>query len=170
MTISPGLKQVTPENWLALDPAWGGVYMPHEEGDGSVEWIRYVMAVTLDSSVPDEVQILFRTAQGAITYGLLFYPLMTLGCDQLLRSVEAAARAKCVQMNAPAQRSFSDAIAWLVKHNIIEDAAKLRWQSVRLLRNEASHPRLQQLFNVAMMKGQLELCVDCINSIFPGEE
>lgn len=168
MTGSSGIKRVTPDNWLRIDPAWSGIYMPHESGDGSAEWVEYVMNVTMNASVPEHVRTLFATAQGAITYSLLFYPLMAMGCDQIMRIIETAARAKCTLMGAPSLRKFSRVIEWLTENQVIvgKEAAE-RWRLIRELRNDASHPRFQSLYNVAMMKDHLIIGSMAINELFP---
>lgn len=167
MTGSPGIKYVTPDNWLQVDPAWGGVYMPHETGDGSAEWIEFVMEVKLNGSAPEHVRMLFTTAQSAMAYSLLFYPLMALGCDQIMRVVETAARAKSQHMGAPSMRKFSKVIEWLVSNNVIVGDAIARWGIIRELRNYASHPGFQNIYNVAMMKDHLVIGATAINELFP---
>lgn len=167
MAGSSGIKCVTPVNWLRLDPAWAGIYMPHEGGDGSAEWVEFVMEITLSSSVPEHVRTLFVTAQGAIAYSLLFYPLMALGCDQIMRIVETAARAKSNQLGAPSMRKFSKVIDWLVKNSVIVGGSIERWNIIRELRNDASHPQFQSVYSVAMMKDQLVIGATAINELFP---
>jgi hypothetical protein len=167
MAGSSGIKCVNPNNWLRVDPAWEGIYMPRESGDGSAEWVEFVMENTLNLSVPEHVRTLFVTAQGAMAYSLLFYPLMALGCDQIMRIVETAARAKSTLMGAPSMRKFSKVIEWLVDNKVIVGDAIERWKIIRELRNDASHPRFQSMYSVGMMKDHLVIGATAINELFP---
>jgi hypothetical protein len=164
-----GIKQVTPHNWLEIDPAWTGIHMPSSsEGPGSA-WAEYVMQTKLNRSVPNDVATLFSVAQSMIVYGLFFYPLMTQGCDQILRVLETAVRAKCTQLNAPpgSTKAFVNAITWLLKQGTISPQAESQWQAARMLRNDVSHPSFQHIYSVGMMREQLELGAMLINDLFP---
>jgi hypothetical protein len=44
----------------------------------------------------------------------MFYPLLTIGTEQIFRALEAAVTNKCVAMNAPRKKkTFIDKIEWL---------------------------------------------------------
>lgn len=164
-----GIKQVTPSNWLEIDPAWTGIHMPSSTDGQGAAWAQYVMQTKLNVAVPADVRTLFSAAQGMIVYSLFFYPLMTLGCDQILRVIETALRAKCVELNAPSTstKTYMNAISWLVKHGVISVDTEMRWQAARMLRNDVSHPSFQHIYSVGMMREQLELGAELINHLFP---
>jgi hypothetical protein len=50
--------------------------------------------------VPLNIRKLFETARGNLIYSLMFYPLLTLGAEQLFRVLETSASAKCKEVNA----------------------------------------------------------------------
>ncbi|TAL03302.1 MAG: hypothetical protein EPO08_04480 [Rhodospirillaceae bacterium] len=77
-------KHVTPANWLNGDPAWTGFAMTTEA------WLNGLTDVSLKLSVPLSVRRLFEVARGTMAYSLMFYPLMTVGAEQLFRVVETA--------------------------------------------------------------------------------
>jgi hypothetical protein len=164
-----GIKQVTAENWLEIDPAWAGIHMPSSSDGPGAAWARYVLQTKLNRMVPDHVKTLFSVAQGMIVYGLFFYPLMTQGCDQILRMIETAVRAKCAQLDAPpsSTKTYMNALTWLAKQGVISPDAEKRWQAARMLRNDVSHPNFQHIYSVGMMREQLELGAMLINDLFP---
>lgn len=164
-----GIKQVTPENWLEIDPAWTGIHMPSSSDGPGAAWAEYVMQTKLTRAVPEHVATLFSVAQGMIVYGLFFYPLMTQGCDQILRVIETAVRAKCAQLDATPSgtKTYMNAVTWLVKRGVIPQDAENRWHAARMLRNDVSHPSFQHIYSVGMMREQLELGAMLINDLFP---
>ncbi|SKC66167.1 hypothetical protein SAMN05445504_0506 [Burkholderia sp. CF099] len=163
-----GIKQVTPDNWLEIDPAWTGVHMPSSNDGPGEAWARYVMQTKLSRTVPTDIAALFSVAQGMIVYGLFFYPLMTQGCDQILRVIEAAVRVKCVQLDAPPAptKTYVNALTWLLKQGVISPEAEKQWHAARMLRNEVSHPSFQHIYSVGMMREQLEIGAMLINDLF----
>src|ERR1035437_5846580 len=89
-----GFKRLSLENWLTVDPVWDAF----DKSEPS-EWVRDLLKVNLDPVVPLAIQKLFETARGTLVYGLMFYPLLTIGTEQLFRVLEAAATNKCMAMN-----------------------------------------------------------------------
>ena len=78
MSENSGFKCLNPNNWL--QPDFGPVLWPDPEGaPPGTGWLIDVLGPQLSASVPSEVLKLFEVARGAIVYGYLFYPLMTLG-------------------------------------------------------------------------------------------
>ena len=115
MTAEFGFKRLSLENWQAIDPVWGLAFGELEPS----EWVRDVLKYDLNPVVPLAVRRLFETARGTLVYGLMFYPLLTIGTEQLSRVKEAAVINKCRAMNAPKIRRFQDTIKWLLKNNAI---------------------------------------------------
>src|SRR4051794_1449941 len=101
-----GIKTITGENWLKPDPT-STIFAQISASDESVssisgdDWVKLFLGPSLAVSVPNEVRKLFEVARGALVYGYFFYPLYTLGGEQLLRVVECAASVKCDSLGAP---------------------------------------------------------------------
>jgi len=151
-----GFKKLTAENWLHPDP----VLAPFASlplTDGTVrqitpeEWVRRITSRELSPAVPQDIQALFEVAKGAMTYGSLFYPLFTLGTEQLYRVLETAVRQKCQRMQAPKSKStYQKQVDWLMDQAVLDRQDEIRWQGARGLRNLASHPEQQTI----IMPGQ----------------
>ena len=86
------------ENWLTVDPVWDAFGKSEPS-----EWVHDLLKVNLDPVVPLAIRKLFETARGTLVYGRMFYPLLTIGTEQVFRVLEAAATNKCMAMNAPAE-------------------------------------------------------------------
>jgi hypothetical protein len=115
-----GYKRLTLENWLTVDPSWSGVSMSSSRLDPSEAWVYDLIQTALDPVVPIPIRKLFEIARGTLVYSLMFYPLLTLGTEQMLRVFDAAVSAKCKAMNAPSKvQRFADKIKWLGERAII---------------------------------------------------
>jgi hypothetical protein len=158
-----GFKRLTPENWLQIDPiiemlGWS------EFGE---DWLALTMKPRLSERVPSAIYKLYEAARAAMCYGFYFYPLHTLATEQLLRVAEAAATERCTQLNAPASvRTFNDKIGFLetTLSPALFDAA--RWHGLRRLRNEASHPRQQNILSPGMAIPAVEGLALLLNQLF----
>ena len=167
-----GFKEITASNWLEQDPVLKG-FVRIDPNLGPVElsgddWAAAFLEPSLDPVVLDEIQGLFEVARGAMIYGNFFYPLFTLGAEQLYRVAEAAVKQKCTQMGEVSLRSFYNRINWLHEKSVILSADVPRWHAVRKLRNYASHPNWQQIMAPGNALGTLETLSDLINHIFDG--
>ena len=95
-----------------------------------------LLKVNLDPVVPLAIRKLFETARGTLVYSLMFYPLLTIGTEQLFRVLEAAATNKFMAMNAPTKiKKLSDKIKWLLENHTIAQEQYVRWDATRQLRN-----------------------------------
>src|SRR5271166_2662648 len=113
------------------------------------------------------VQRQFEVGRGALVYGFLFYPLLTLGTDQLFRVLEAGVNAKCEALHAPAnRRSFLQKLTWLVETGNIPESERKRWDTARLLRNHSTHARDQNIYDPTLALDALRLTVELINALF----
>jgi hypothetical protein len=157
-----GFKRLSLENWLTVDPVWDAF----EKSDPS-EWVHDLLKVNLDPVVPLAIRKLFETARGTLVYGLMFYPLLTIGTEQLFRVLEAAATNKCMAMNAPAKiQKFSHKIKWLSENHTIAQDQYIRWDSTRHLRNQVSHLQDQNIFDPNIAIDQLYIAIELINQLF----
>jgi hypothetical protein len=163
-----GFKRLTPENWLYVDGAWAPFVMPDSDPDPSKAWLKDALSARLPSSTPLEIVRLFEVARGAFVYGLMFYPLIALGIEQLTRVVEAAVVAKCSALGAPVgARKFATGIDWLISRGLLAASDKQLWWAAIQLRNEASHPRDQSLFPPGWVFTHIDTTVAMISRLFP---
>ncbi|HEY1215050.1 MAG TPA: DUF4145 domain-containing protein [Bryobacteraceae bacterium] len=85
----------------------------------------------------------------------------------MFRVFEAAVRTKCEALNAPTKvYSFAAKIDWLAGCGVISSGDVDRWSAIRQLRNEASHPKDQNILppNEALII--VDIAIDLINSLF----
>lgn len=131
------------------------------------DWARAFLAVELKDHVPERIRDLFAVARGALLYGWFFYPLFFLGEQQLYRVVEAAAKARYLELDGPRHRpSFEHAIDWLIEREVIPSGDHERWDAVRELRNAASHPERQEIMPPGAVLGGLKATAHNINRLF----
>lgn len=171
MTLSTAganhLKQITPENWLSIDPTWAGTVLFSDCDDPPQGWVCSVLEVELDAKVPEDVRTLFGTARGALIYGLMYYPLLTLGEEQLLRVLESALTSRSTAMGAPSTvTTFAKKIQWLIFNAVIKPEEQGRWHAIRQLRNSSSHPIRQQISTPGQALSMLCITAELINSLF----
>ena len=110
------------------------------------EWAELILAIEPGPAVPENVRDLFEVAQGTLCYGCFFYPLYTLGNEQLYRVLEAALTHKCVELGLGRfSDRFSDEIAALFENGHLNSRRVRQWRAVRKLRNIGSHANRQSL-------------------------
>lgn len=165
-------KTLTPENWRATDPLLG-VFV-QVEPDGTVtpmagdDWTRYLLAVQLAASVPENVRALFDVARGAILYGSLFYPLFALGLEGIYRAADAATVKACEVRKLPKKtKTFEDRLGALRAAGALTDVEHDRWTSLRHLRNEASHPERPTILPPGQVLTLLRQIAADISALFP---
>lgn len=165
-----GFKQLSVENWLIPDSMtqiFGTM-----SSDGSTreisgeEWLQDLLQPQLEDTVPLEVQKLFEVARGTMAYGYFFYPIYTLGIEQLFRVIEAAVAFKCKAMGAPPRQNYEKNIDWLIRKGVIPQEEFLRWEGIRGLRNIASHPKMQSIWTPVEALRYIESAANRINFIF----
>jgi len=70
-------------------------------------------------------------------------------------------------MNAPPKiNTFEKKVKWLAENGAITAEQQVRWKGVRIMRNEASHPKDQSIFSPCMALKILDKTVDLINPLF----
>ena len=120
-------------------------------------------------TVPSELVELFEVARGALCYGFFFYPLYTLGSEQLYRVLEAAVASKCEREKAPARlRSFRDRIDWLRDEGKIDQETNDRLHAARELRNISSHADRQSIYDQTAAIRGVGIAAKLINQLFDG--
>jgi hypothetical protein len=130
--------------------------------------VEDLQSPALSVATPEDVQRLLETARGAMCYGYFFYPLFTLAAQQLFRVVEAAVAAKCAAM-APGKKlkTFDQGISFLETQGVVTAADATRLHLLRRLRNEASHPRRQDVFTPGMALDAVSVTAQFVNKLFP---
>jgi hypothetical protein len=97
----------------------------------------------------------------------MFYPLLTLGAEQLFRVVEAAISLKCTQAPSPTNlKTFHKKIDWLAAQRAISPDQQDKLHEIRKLRNLVSHPVEQNLYSVGMALTVLDLVASIVNELF----
>lgn len=128
------------------------------------------LAVELGGHVPEEVRDLFAVARGTMLYGEFFYPLFTLGDEQMHRVADAAAQHRYLQLGGEVTGghvpSFHRRIAWLIERGAIPENEWQRWDAYRELRNIASHSDFQQLHTPADALQTCQLVAASVDALF----
>src|SRR5438270_7929814 len=91
----------------------------------------------------EPVQRLFAVARSTLPYGHYFYPLYTLGAEQLYRVADSAALHRYRDLGGPKSKrgrdpAFATRIDWLRERGAIAAEYIARWDGFRELRNIAS--------------------------------
>lgn len=164
-------KQMTPENWLNSDDTRSGIAV--FTADGSTfritdqDWAERFLEEDLSVAVPLEIRNLFEVARGTLCYGCFFYPLYTLGCQELFRVMDAATMRRCKELHAPQKVStFAKRLVWLREKGQISAEEEGRWHATRKLRNMSSHQERQSLYDPGDALGILRTASSLINALF----
>jgi hypothetical protein len=161
-----GFKRLGLENWLTSDPAWQAFAHPPFV-DPAAAWVRDVLKHDLAPPVPLAIRKLFEVARGTLLYGFMFYPLLALGTEQIFRVLEAAVISKCAALNAPAKaENYSSCLTWLADSGEIDRDQYERWAAFRQMRNIASHPRDQNIFDPNIALQMLRHGVAAVHELF----
>lgn len=143
-----GIKIITHENWMNPDPLMKNLITHQDSIMSAGDWAISILEPKLSETVPLEIHKLFEVARGAMLYGYFFYPLFTLAFEQLLRVAEAAISEKCRQITTnKIGNNFKDKVDYLNKNKFFSDEEYTKWQSLRDLRNIASHPNEQTILS-----------------------
>lgn len=157
-------KKITVDNWREPDEISSlFINIPLNE------WINIILEPNLIETVPTEIKKLFEVARSALVYGYFFYPLYTLGFEQLFRVAEAAVTLKCKTMEAPraiCKGRFQKKVKYLVEMQVIPNQKEEIWNAIRGLRNIASHPQDQSILAPGEAIGKLARIANEINSLF----
>lgn len=165
-----GCKLINCGNWNQVDRTF--VFTCSLGGE---DWVAVCSRPQLNSSVPEQIAALFEVARGSIIYSWFYYPLMTLGAEQLQRVLEAAARERLASLTRAdigidqprnSKAIFSEVIAELKGLGVITPEQFERWDITRTLRNLASHPKDQMILPPGTTLGALHTAAELINDLF----
>jgi hypothetical protein len=164
----PNFKTLTLESWRTADPI-GKLFVPPIDPSRGEEvadaWARAFLEPKLSERVPGAVRQLFHVAQGVMVYGYYFYPLYTVGSEQLYRVLEAALLHKCAELNAPTKlRGFGKMLEWLAANNCRINLEV--WNAVRHMRNSGSHPEIQSISTPGMALNDLDIALRLIEDLY----
>ena len=141
--------------------------MSSSQPSPSDAWVFDLAQKELAPAVPLNIRKLFEIARGTLVYSLMFYPLLTLGTEQVFRVFETALLMKCRDLGAPAKaKTFAEKIEWLTKSGVIRVHDKDRWTAIRHFRNEASHPKDQNIFPPSEALHIVDAAIELINALF----
>lgn len=167
------MKRLTMDNWLAVDPIIAsGIFVRIELADGTVaeltadDWTARLLEIHISSAVPDSVRDQVEIARGAMIYGSLFYPLFTLGLEQLFRVSEAAARAKAAQLDIRNDRTYYEVLADLRARNMLTDSDHDVWSHMRRFRNATTHAQDAMILAPGAAIGMFATVAAAINQLF----
>jgi hypothetical protein len=164
------MKELTIENWLERDDAINAFARLSSEGIRPLEaddLARRFLYARLSPLVPENVKLLFRTAQGALVYGYFFYPLFALGKEQLMRVAEAAIGEKFKSSGGPPEATrMKGRIDWLCANGHLGLEEGQWWDITRRLRNHASHLEFQSLKPPGETAGHLIRTAHAISCLF----
>jgi hypothetical protein len=167
-------KEVTPRNWAERDPINENFVMP-DKGDWrrmtGDDWAGLFLGVELGASAPEPVQNLFLVARNTLPYGHFFYPLYTLGSEQLYRVADAAALHRYRDLDGPKTKrgndpTFKTRIQWLREQGVIADEYAPQWEGFRELRNQTSHADMPSLFTPGNAYTMLRAVTECVSAIY----
>lgn len=172
----PGVKKITVQNWMKPDEASIIWRQMTAVAKTDAQWAEFFLEPTLCPEVPVEIAKLLEVARAAMMQAWFYYPLATLGMEQCYRLMETGVRLRCeaagiaTKVNAKNGKEFSTTfkqnIEALKSNNIISQAHELRWEAIRDLRNDASHPERRSIFDPGQAQGTLLLLVECLNEMF----
>lgn len=165
------IKTITPDNWNQPDLASSVFTITDQEtaqqryAVGS-DYVKSIQAPSLAGYVPKDIVTLFEVARGTMCYGYFFYPLFSLGNEQLFRVDEAAVSYVCKKSGIPEKLKYHEKLKQLRNRDFISDCDFPRWEASRKLRNAFSHPSNQSLIMPAMAVDNVKITAELINTLF----
>jgi len=166
-----GFKEIDRQNWLEPDEISKAFATLSSAGKiqsiSGLDWLNRIVEPKLLETVPADVQAIFEVARGALVYGYFFYPLYSLGAEQLLRAADAAVTHRYNALaDSKRKATFNDRIKRLVAENVIQQANVQSWDVIREWRNYSSHPEHQAINTPGINIRLLQMVTEKINSLF----
>ncbi len=176
-------KQLTEDNWFHEDPTIRA-FVKINPKPGSVafqpytkeDWVRRILAPKLLEIVPEDVKNLVEVARGAMLYGVFFYPLFTLGSEQLYRILETVIIRKSNELGFQVMKSkkgksiknsqFMQRVKYLKKLGVIDEKKEIGLEAAWNIRNTISHPKRQNIDMPGSAIGNLDRTINLINLLF----
>ncbi|MBR9901137.1 MAG: hypothetical protein GYB19_13915 [Rhodospirillales bacterium] len=165
-------KILTAENWNAMDERSSFIEFQNRF-DGSEYcltgsgWAERLLRYPLKASVPDEIVELQEVAIAVMCYGFNFYPLYTLGQEQITRVLEAAISHAYRALKGPSKKTrYVDRLDWVAAKLKFSDDRLKQWHASRAIRNSASHATKQSLFGSSDALNFVRISSILINELF----
>lgn len=169
----PLFKHLISKNWRAYDATASHIVRVENRKTEPIsgdDWAEFFLGPQLSSNVPSEVVELFEVARGVMCYGYFFYPLYTVGNEQLYRVLDAALAHRCDGLGAPNRfNTFSKRILWLSDQNVISNKRRIQWEATRQLRNSSSHAVRQSICDPTAAARSVDIAAELINELFDSE-
>lgn len=105
-------------------------------------WVTNFLSFELDTDLPSYLIEMFDRAQACIVYGCYYYPLLSLGSEELFRFQESALREAAKESGASKaiqSTSYVKLIDWAWRNGLLNECERDHWHAARTLRNSASH-------------------------------
>ncbi|HEY9745015.1 MAG TPA: hypothetical protein V6C99_02220 [Oculatellaceae cyanobacterium] len=165
-------KHLNPDNWLEQENVIKHIVHVYPDGQQEpvtqADWLKKFLAPRLPECVPIEIIELYEVARGCMLYGYFFYPLYTVGHNQLFLVLDAATAVKCeaLGMEKADKKKFVERINYLLRLGLIDEEEKHRWEAVRSLRNSIVHRTSQMLLSPNFALDGLYFVRDDLTKLF----
>jgi hypothetical protein len=163
-----GFKMIDESNLLEPDPLVGGMAMRENNVIRQMvpgDLMRPILAVTVEEPVPFEVRRSFFFARNAMCYGFWYYPLITMGSQQLLRVADYATEVAGKANGLMPHRNFRPRLDQLVAAGVIDPSHLQTWLFICRFRNKATHPEWQQVWGIPQTVQVVRMVADEIKAL-----
>lgn len=171
------MKTITKENWRDVDPVCEQMLsLSLEQGSAYPMfpelWLDMILKPQLSEHVPIELHSIFETARGCMAYGYFYYPLFSVGIEQLYKLIDAAISKKYDESGGPPHKDpkrfvgLERKIDWLHGNGLIKSEQQMTFHNTRLMRNELFHPRAQGIMPPSTASSSLGMASLWINELF----
>ncbi len=104
------MKIITKDNWRDVDPVCEQMLSLSMEQDSVYPmfpelWLDLILKPKLSDNVPLELHSIFETARGCMVYGYFYYPLFSIGNEQLYKLIDAAISTKYEGSGGPVPKA-----------------------------------------------------------------
>lgn len=159
------------ENHLERDPRLN-VWNRYGLGgftEATETWVSEILRYEIPSCYPGVMQEQFDRARACIVYGCYYYPLFTLGVEELCRFYETALNeflSKVGSSKSTMRKSFKEKVTWMENNQHFDEQTADRWRSIVGLRNAASHKSSCTTLPPNLALHQLSIAVELIDDLF----
>ena len=130
------------------------------------EFLSYIFEPRVSDVVPTDIRSLFEAGRAAMCYGYFFYPLFMLGVERACSAGEAAVHYRARQLGAKSRATFAEHVDFLVGKDAVSREELVRWDAIRSMRNQAVHPKFQQVMPPGPCVALVPTIADAINRLF----
>lgn len=157
---SLSFSRITEDNWLSPDRKH---YIPM--GVTREQWIAFFLSQQLSPDVPQTILRAFEVARATMIYSWFFYPLATLGQEQLFRVGKLAVHERCRALQQESN-DYDGQLEALVAAQIISSETRIRWSAVGRLADDRAFLAGPTLMDAGQAIGTLELMARLISALF----